>query len=453
MYTAIVCTDLTNGIGYRSKIPWRCPEDTAFFKNVTMGHICIMGRKTWNSLPAKLGGRINIVLTRNAEHIQPKKGKSPDYVFTGFIECLRFCEENKKKHKGKKHFVIGGANLYKQFMKFNLIFDMYKNIISNIHKCDTFFPSISTEHWDTQVNITVKWGSMQYIVRRNTKEEEFLTHLRRILNDGDERKGRNGNTKSVFGVDMRFNLAEGFPLITTRPLPLRMIFEELMWILRGQTDVGILQEKGIHIWDPNTTKEFIQQSGLPYEEGDIGPSYGWQMRHFNKEYTGCKSMHIPSGTGDQLANVINLIRDNPSSRRILISLWNPNQVDQMTLPPCVWSYQFYVSRGKLSCKIIQRSSDIGLAGGWNIAGGALLTHLLAKVCDLQVGELVWSPADVHIYMNQVDGIKKQLSRDPRPFPQIIVSDPPQKNILAFEWSNICLLGYSPYPKIKLAMNA
>lgn len=456
MFSLVVCTDSFNGIGQKGQIPWKCSEDMKFFQTLTRGHVVIMGRKTWDSLPKKLPDRVNIVLTQSVGKFVDGN-KIPDFAFSDIISCLTLCQKlSKKQHKGMKHFVIGGATIYRQFLETHLVHEIYKNEVEGSYNCDVFFPNHQAYgKWSMVEHIPKSWGSMNHILYENDEEGQFLLTLGKVFMTGVERKGRNGGTKSVFGADLRFDLSKGFPLITTRPLPLRMIFEELMWILRGQTDVKILQEKGIHIWDANTTKEFIAQRGLPYEEGDIGPSYGFQMRHFGAPYVDCKN-NYNSGT-DQLANVIHLIKNDPFSRRILITLWNPDQVDDMTLPPCVWSYQFYVSpgkpRGRLSCKIVQRSSDIGLAGGWNIAGGALFTHMLAKVCDLDVGELIWSPADVHIYLNQVDGVKEQLSRRPYPFPMLIVNSPPDNNILNFSYDHINLIGYKTHKKIKLAMNA
>lgn len=455
MYSIVVCTDDFNGIGKKGKIPWHCPEDMTFFRNLTKGHVVIMGRKTWESLPKRLPHRVNIVLTGSPASLSKNP---PDYVFPEMDSLLRFVKWNRKKEfKGKKFFVIGGSSIYRQFMELNLVHEIYWNMVEGSHACETFLPNPHEYgEWKIQEYVKKSWGIMKYLTYENSEEGHFLLTLGKVMMKGVDRKDRTGvGTKSIFGADLRFDLSKGFPLLTTRPLPLRIIFEELMWILRGQTDVSILEEKKINIWTPNSTKEFIKKQGLPYEAGDIGPSYGWQMRHFNAPYANCKT-NYRSGT-DQLAYIIDLIQKNPSSRRILISLWNPEQLHEMTLPPCVWSYQFYIAEGKLSCKIIQRSSDISLAGGWNIASGALFTHMLAKVCGLKVGELIWSPADVHIYLNQLDGVKTQLSRTPYPFPQIYLKEPEGggalEKILNFQWSDICLIGYKPHPRIKLAMNA
>lgn len=452
MYSLIVCTDNNNGIGKNNKIPWNCKEDMKFFKNITKNNVVIMGRKTWESLPKKLSDRVNIVLTKSPEKLIEK---SPDYLFSNLNDLLTFIDKNhKKKFKSKKIFVIGGSSIYEQFLKLRLVYEIYWNSIDNNYNCDTFFPNPNLFGiWDIKKNIKTSFGFQKLLFYKNIEEKNFILTLRKVLENGIKKIDRTKiGTKSIFGADLRFNLENGFPLLTTRSLPLKVIFEELMWILRGQTDVKILEDKKIKIWTPNSTKEFIESQGLPYEAGDIGPSYGWQMRNFDAPYKNCKTS-CDNKEFDQLEYIIDLIKNNPNSRRILISLWNPKQLSKMTLPPCVWSYQFYVGNGKLSCKIIQRSSDISLAGGWNIASGALFTHMLAKVCNLNVGELIWSPADVHIYLNQINGVKEQINREPYPFPHLYLSKPEKNNILNFKWSDINLNGYKTHPKIKLAMNA
>lgn len=287
----------------------------------------------------------------------------------------------------------------------------------------------------------------------NLEEQQVLDCMSRILQE-PERNDRTGvGTKSLFGVDMRFDIEHRFPLMTTRRLSLRMIFEELMWILRGQTDTKILNDKNVPVWNPNTTREFLDSQGLQhYREGDIGASYGHLLRHFGSEYRGCDEDYTGMGF-DQLYYVIDLLKNNPTSRRIMMVLWDPSTLHQQSLPPCLYNFQFYVKHGKyLCCKMNQRSSDISLAGGWNIAYGALLTYVLAKECNLVPKDLIWSVGDAHLYLNQLDGVREQIEREPRPYPTLQFKDFPS-NILNLEWDNIVLSGYNPHKKIKLAMNA
>lgn len=515
MYNLIACVDLAGGIGKNGTIPWKCPEDLEYFKETTSGHVCIMGRKTWDSLPFKLPGRVNIVISRG--HVVPKGDKDPDYTFTSLYHLLLFIEKNRRNtFKGKEFFVIGGAQIYSIFLNAGLVHKVYLNELSESYDCDVKFPRDKLKEFDPCFICSKPIGdngsfSIFVYTKKNESERKFLNLLGKVLMHGVERPDRTGvGTKAIFSPQLRFDLNDGFPILTSRPLPLRMIFEELMWILRGETDVKILEDKGIKIWTPNSTEEFLKKQNLPYEAGDIGPSYGWQMRKFGKEYNPinrkfeedlkagrvvtCTSPELMAKVAkdnfesgkDQLANVIHLLKTNPSSRRILISLWNPLQLKEMALPPCVWSYQFFVSFASsqkqvssaenvptgsktsdvgqqyLSCKIVQRSSDISLAGGWNIASGALLTHMLASVCGMGVGEIIWSPADTHIYMNQLEGVREQIKREPYPFPKLFITRPDTKaedssgllkTLLDFKWDNIDLIGYKTHPRIKLAMNA
>jgi thymidylate synthase len=286
----------------------------------------------------------------------------------------------------------------------------------------------------------------------NTEEYQILNTLSNILKQSPRIERTGTGTKSLFSPpEMRFSLENNrFPLLTTRKLPLKHIFEELMWILRGETDVKILQNKKVRVWDANSSRDFLDNNGLQHlPEWDIGESYGFNMRHFGGVYT-----EVESGGFDQLSDVIHLLKTNPTSRRIIINLWNPNSWKNAALPPCLFCYQFYVTDGKyLSCKATQRSSDMSLAGGWNIATISLLTIMVAYVCNLQPKEIIWSVGDAHIYLNQIEGVQQQLTREPRPFPSFyIIKSPINDDITKFEYDHFRLDDYAPYPSIKLAMN-
>jgi thymidylate synthase len=279
----------------------------------------------------------------------------------------------------------------------------------------------------------------------NTEEIKFLEILSTILGQEESREDRTKvGTKSIFSPpELRFSLENNsFPLLTTRKLPLRHIFEELLWFLRGHTDVGKLQEKKVYVWNANSTREFLDNNGFSHlPENEIGKSYGYQFRKSGGFY-------------DQLSNVIHLLKTNPTSRRIIINLWSPHEIDDMVLPPCLFCYQFYVSDGEyLSCKATQRSSDISLAGGWNIATISLLTILLAHICNLKPKEIIWSVGDAHIYLNQLDGVREQITRTPREFPKLfVVKNPKDNEITNFEFDHLKLVDYKPHPRIKLSMN-
>lgn len=287
------------------------------------------------------------------------------------------------------------------------------------------------------------------------QEQQILDTLSTILTQGETRIDRTGvGTKSIFGVDMRFDLSNHtFPLITTRKISLRMVFEELMWFLRGQTDAKILKKKKVHVWNPNSSRDFLDKRGLThYEEGDIGSAYGFQFRHFGAKYVNCHTDYKNQGF-DQLAYVIDLLKTNPTSRRIIMNIWNPTVLDEVALPACLFCYQFYVSEGKyLSCKLTQRSSDISLAGGWNIATGSLLVYMLSALCGYEPKELIWSVGDCHIYLNQIEGVEEQLKRTPRVSPKLHLVKIPDR-IEEFEYDCFRLEDYMPHPAIKLKLNA
>ena len=295
------------------------------------------------------------------------------------------------------------------------------------------------------------------------EEQQILDRMRDILDNGDKRGDRTGTgTLSLFSPgDLSFSLKdESFPLLTTRPMPLKLIFEELIWFLRGQTDVSILREKKVHVWDANTSREFLDGRGLQhYPEWDLGPSYSFQFRHFGADYKDCKQSYVGQGF-DQLKYVIELLKHNPESRRIMINLWNASDLDKMSLVPCGFCYQFYVtSTGGLITKVTQRSSDIALAGGWNIASASLFTVMLASVSGLRPEKVIWSTGDTHIYLNQVDGAIEQCSRKcDRPFPKLVLKEGAPslangRDITEFEFSDFELLDYTPQKRIKFAMNA
>lgn len=263
-----------------------------------------------------------------------------------------------------------------------------------------------------------------------------------IMTNGVDKSDRTGTgARSVFGRQMRFNLADGFPLITTKRVPFRLIATELVWFLRGMTNVKWLQERNCHIWD-----EWAD------ENGDLGPVYGAQWRSwptfemYSNDSTG-KGTFYPGESIDQIANVIHQINTNPNSRRMLVSAWNPAQIDEMKLPPCHCLFQFYVADGKLSCQLYQRSCDSFLGVPFNIASYALLTHLIAHHCELGVSEFIWTGGDCHIYSNHFDQVAEQLKRTPRPFPQLVIPKG-YDFIEQYEPEDFELHGYDPHPVIK-----
>ena len=258
--------------------------------------------------------------------------------------------------------------------------------------------------------------------------KQYLDLMRTILDEGHYKADRTGTgTYSIFGYQMRFDLQKGFPLLTTKKLHLRSIIYELLWFLRGDTNIQYLHDHNVTIWD-----EWAD------ENGDLGPVYGKQWR----------SWEAPDGrTIDQITSLIEQIKRNPDSRRLMVSAWNPSDVDQMALPPCHTMFQFYVSNGELSCQLYQRSADVFLGVPFNIASYALLTMMVAQVCDLKPKDFVHTFGDAHIYSNHVEQTKLQLSREPRALPQMRIN-PAVDSIFGFQYEDFTLENYDPHPHIK-----
>ena len=262
--------------------------------------------------------------------------------------------------------------------------------------------------------------------------KQYLELLDRILTEGVKKEDRTGTgTVSIFGNQMRFNLEEGFPLLTTKKLHLKSIIYELLWFLRGDTNIKYLKEHGVSIWD-----EWAD------ENGELGPVYGHQWRSWPDEN---------GGTIDQIENVVNMIKNNPDSRRMIVSAWNVAEVERMALPPCHTMFQFYVANGRLSLQLYQRSADTFLGVPFNIASYALLLQMMAQVTGLEVGEFIHTTGDTHLYLNHIEQARLQLTRTPRPLPRMVIN-PDVKDIFDFRYEDFQLEGYDPWPHIKAAVS-
>lgn len=272
----------------------------------------------------------------------------------------------------------------------------------------------------------VMWRDANRFVRAAVTP--YLDLMQRVLDSGHRKEDRTGTgTKSVFGHQMRFDLSQGFPLVTTKKLHLRSIIYELLWFLNGDTNIAYLNENRVTIWDDWAD-----------DKGDLGPVYGHQWRSW------------PDGKGgtiDQIAQLIEMIRTNPDSRRLIVSAWNPADVPDMALPPCHCLFQFYVAEGRLSCQLYQRSADIFLGVPFNIASYALLTHMIAQVCDLEVGDFVHTLGDAHLYLNHLEQAELQLSRTPRPLPKLTLLND-RNSIFGFQFEDFDITDYDPHPHIK-----
>lgn len=487
----------SRGIGYCGKLPWRLPGDMAHFKRVTSTPPCsgktnavIMGRKTWESIPSKfrpLDGRTNVILTRD-----PSKVVVPDTAEEVVVATsLKEATQKLAALEGIGDiFVIGGGEVYQEAVNTGLIKRVLYTEVSGLSddfKFDTFFPELNNDDWECQPYVllddteekkeendiihkdektglqyrfldyrakSLKGNAADEILESNVEEMQYLDLCREIILKGVQRGDRTGTgTLSKFGTQMRFSLRDGtLPLLTTKRVFWRGVAEELLWFIQGNTNANDLAEKDIHIWDGNGSREFLDGRGLSHREaGDLGPVYGFQWRHFGAKYV---DMHTDySGQGvDQLADCIDKIINNPEDRRIIMSAWNPADLEEMALPPCHMFCQFYVDtqKNELSCQMYQRSADMGLGVPFNIASYALLTHMIAHVTGRKAGDFIHTIGDAHVYLNHVDALKEQLKRNPREFPKLKIN-PEKKKIDDFNFDDFEVVGYKPHKTIKMKM--
>ena len=385
----------------------------------------------------------------------------------------------------EKVFVIGGAQVYAEAMSSPQCQAVHLTEVTPAadagFKCDAFLPKIDDAKFKLYAAAPVvheKGGvKVQFLTyfgadaatgkfrapgtatlpagaaAAGVKHEElqYLELIEDIIATGNVKGDRTGTgTISKFGCQMRFDLRRSFPLLTTKRVFWRGVAEELLWFVKGSTNAKELQDRNIHIWDGNGSREYLDKNGLGHrEEMDLGPVYGFQWRHFGAEYS---DMHADySGKGvDQLAEVIDKIKNNPNDRRILLTAWNPAALKEMALPPCHMFCQFYVANGELSCQMYQRSCDMGLGVPFNIASYSLLTCMIAQVCGLKPGDFVHCCGDTHVYSNHVEPLKTQLLNEPRPFPTLKIN-PDKMDIDSFEFSDFEIIGYDPHPKIEMQM--
>lgn len=463
------------GIGLKQQIPWRLPTDLKRFRELTVRdssgggdaprqHAVIMGRKTWESLPPKfrpLPKRLNVVLSRS----EAFRAAVPEGVLAAaslpaaleLIDTLGDAVDDV--------FVIGGSAVYAEALRYPGCDRVFLTLVKGEQfECDAFFPSdvyalgfsrVSESEVMEENGVQFQFLELRRPLEEKPHEElQYLELIRKILDEGVKKGDRTGTgTLSLFGAQMRFSLrGEVFPLLTTKRVFWRGVAEELLWFISGDTSAKTLQDKSIHIWDGNGSREYLDSLGLHAREtGDLGPVYGFQWRHFGAKYT---DMHADySGQGvDQLAEVIRKLRTDPNDRRIILSAWNPSDLKEMALPPCHMFCQFYVAGGELSCQMYQRSADMGLGVPFNIASYALLTRLVAQCAGLQAGELVHVIGDAHVYLDHVEPLRQQLERSPRAFPKLRIKCPDKTDIDAFTFDDLELVDYKPMGAIKMAMS-
>jgi thymidylate synthase len=451
----------TQGIGYNNTIPWKIKEDMEFFKIKTSGGTVIMGSQTWKSLPKKfLPNRLNIVITRTPQNYTQFIVDSALVFVNSLTEALNVpnCPQPVN--------VIGGEAIYKEAINHRGCQKLYINVVIEPELqegneklvFDRFFPQYQ-EHFCIKkqvIKVISGWKcSFEKWVQcpsRNPEEEKYLLTMDKIIRSSLNNNRTGIKTWSTFGTEFRFNLRNNqFPLQTTRRMWLRGVFEEFKWILSGSTDANQLATNGVKIWLPNTTREFLDARGLQhYVEGDIGPTYGFNMRHYGAKYLGCKNNYTGCGT-DQLTNAIKFLRESPTSRRIIIDLWNPTTINQTALPPCMFCYTFYYNEqtNELNLHVNQRSSDFFIARNWNDVFASLFLKVMAKLVSMQPGDLWVTITNAHIYESHLEPVLTQLSRYPKEFPTLTIGGKLEsiEDILALKYSDLELVGYNPHPAI------
>ena len=489
MYSLILATDNQNGIGLKTDdkftIPWNLATDFRYFQNITTQtrqpnkkNAVIMGKNTWLSIGKPLANRLNIVITSTP--LESQENFLSTSSFETALELAKDCETT---------FVIGGAMIYHHALKTPLqIENIYITKIHHDYKCNIkvdvdlgYFELISSKFYklhDSQNNIKVdvdfqRWvlndtfarlshSKIQYRKPSVTKEQQYLDILKDLIQYGDFRKTRNACTYSSFGKQIEFDLKEGYPLLTTKRLSFKIVFEELLFFLQGKTDTKELSDKGIKIWEGNTTRKFLDSLGLSYEEYDMGPMYGWQWSHFNAEYKGAKADYTGQGK-DQIKECLDLLKKDPHSRRILLTAYNPLQAHQGVLFPChSLIIQFYVEKGhRLSVHMYQRSADVFLGLPINIASTSLLCHLFCEALNndetytgprFLPGRVIISLGDVHLYENHYEQAITQILREPYPFPQLKFKRKVNK-LNDFKLDDIEIENYLAHPTIKADMVA
>ena len=496
----ITACDNKGGIGKDKVLPWRIPEELRYFQSITNGHVVVMGRTTYFSIPEKfrpLSNRLNLVLTNDPELLKNdhkhdnlkffnkdyyinnnyNKNNIPNYQNNLELFTLSILVRNNPTYSNREIFIIGGEKIYNMY--FNLlnnltldetilydlqIYKIYLTHIDKNYKCDTFFPKISEDFkltsysekkYDEKENVNYRFLKYEKELQNiKSSEEEYLNIAKNIIKNGNYRVDRtNTGIYSIFGTQMRFDIKNAIPILTTKRVPFKTCVHELLWFLNGDTNNKNLQKNKVHIWDGNSSREFLDNYGLEHlEEGDCGACYGFQWRHFGAKYIDCNTNYEGQGF-DQVKYVLNLLKTDPFSRRIFLSAWNSADLGKTCLPPCHVSIQFFVEENNgnkyLSGHMYQRSADWFLGEPFNILSYTVLIHLFAEMCDMIPKELIISTGDTHIYSNHVEQIKEQLERTYLTKPRLWINpDVKNKELHEITIDDFDLIGYFSHPTIK-----
>lgn len=467
MFNIIIAHDFNLGIAKDNKIPWKISADLINFKKITTcgnySNVLIMGRKTADSIGKPLDSRINIILSQNTT-LQ----KDGYIVKNSLIDALELCVT---EHSKSKIFIIGGSYIIREALTYsNLIHKIYITKVLSDYKCDVvidnFYNKLQLTEIKSDIQFTNDYISYQFFeythVKKHCSEQQYLNILYDLFKT-QSRQTRNAITKSLFSSSLTFDLRDGFPLLTTKKIFWKGIVYELLFFLAGHTDNKWLKNKGVHIWDKNSNKDFIENLKLNLKEDDIGPMYGFQWRHYGAEYFGANYDYTNKGK-DQLIEVIDLLINNPTSRRILLTTYNYNQVKEGVLYPCHGLIiQFYVEDNIIHLQMYQRSVDYFLGLSFNIASYALLLHILVNYINsisnknYIAGKINLVLGDYHLYNNHIKQAILQASRIPNELPKLSIKkniesiDP--KYMLNIDADNFQIINYNSFPAIKADMIA
>jgi dihydrofolate reductase/thymidylate synthase len=458
-FSIIVAVDETNGIAKSGEIPWTSRSDLQFFRETTMGrkrNAIIMGRKTYESIPEErrpLEGRRNVIISRKW-----KQENFPNIsIFPSLLDALAGLGSQTGSYD--EIFVTGGESVYTEAIANYLYLckRVYVTKFKADYECDQFFAFDAIKNFPQFQDPTRTRDFIRYFFAPNVKhaEYDYLHLMKRIKDDGEPCPDRTGvGTKSIFGTRLEFDISERLPILTTKRIYYNKIISELLLFISGKTDSKLLETKSNDIWKENTTRKFLDGRGLTeYREGDMGPMYGFQWRHWGAEYSGCEADYSGQGV-DQLQTLIQAIRDDPHSRRHILSSWNVTTLDKGVLAPCHVLAQFHVSgdRRHLDCCVFQRSADTFLGLPFNIASYAMLTYMIAHLTTLKPRTLIFQIGDTHIYNSHVEAVVKQLGRTPRPFPKLTFREQFKiHEIDDFTEDSFIIEDYNPCPYIAAKM--
>jgi thymidylate synthase/dihydrofolate reductase len=448
LFDLIAAVDANGGLGKNGGLPWRDTaegaEDMNWFKNKTKGAVVIMGRNTWMGKP--LQGRLNIVLSTKYTTMQYSGNYTCGVVRAGSLDAALAVANAVRGNR--KCFIIGGATVYSAALKHPMCRKLYLTTMAQSYDCDRFFPMDLLEGATKKQCHDGALNQYYSYDLSNRAEGYYLDLVCELLISPERTNRTNVNTQGVFGRSLRFPLWDNrgpiMPLLTTKCVPYDKIYHELIWFLRGSTDTSYLVKNGVKIWNGNAP------------DGHVGPIYGYQWRNYGRPYI--KLGDDATAHVDQISLVIKELKDNPYSRRHVISAWNPAQLDLMVLPPCHYSFQFYVdnddARWRLSCLVNMRSTDVALGLPFNIASYATLTHMIAHILGYRPHEVIINMGDCHIYCNHIEGLREQIRREVRRFPTFTFNNN-YTDIDQFTWEeapSYILNDYVPHPMIPMKMS-